>query len=229
MLELSPIKAAFAGCENIKNLFPNSNCAILVSIGQEKQEGDYFKSILTLVNNHFKECTIVVGDTLQRHNMRQEYPNSTQTYQLALAKGDSWIKRNQNIFSILTIPTTIKRWDTWLLQDGYKNNKERLLSYYYTNETYQQSIESTINDFMSRIYNRNDINQDIYAKNCFNYLIEELTILMLMMPENGFHYAIYPNRIPQAFQSTHDIFVKPIIPNIMNWVPVRFRKKQTQV
>ncbi len=225
MTQTTSVKAAFVGCENIKHFFPKSRCAVLVSVGQIQQEGDNFKAIIALVNKHFKECTIVIGDSLQRHNLNHQHQDSMQYYQISIAEGDAWIYRNQSAFSLLTIPNNIERWDTWRLHSQYQNKKKIILSRYDSDDIYKNAVDSTINDFICRIYKRNNINKTVATNNCFNYLIEELTILMLMMPEYGYNYAVYPNKIPKAFQLTHDIFVKPQMPYLMHWTPVRFRKK----
>src|SRR3990167_11321628 len=161
MLEITPIKAAFVGCESIKYLFPKSSCAVLVSVGQPQQEGDNFKAIIALVNKHFKECTVVIGDSLQRHNLKFHDQDLAQYYNISVANGDAWIYRNQSALSMLTIPNDIKRWGTWLLHSQYQNQREKILSLYYSDDIYRGTIDSTINDFICRIYKRKDINKSI--------------------------------------------------------------------
>jgi hypothetical protein len=79
-----------------------SKCILSISIGAEAYEGHKLIAILSLIDKHFSECKVIVGDTLNRYNFEG---NEQERRALALQKGDDWLNRNLTYFvKNLTIP-----------------------------------------------------------------------------------------------------------------------------
>ncbi|MDF2690685.1 MAG: hypothetical protein K0S29_540, partial [Gammaproteobacteria bacterium] len=101
------IKPVFKCDEKFKPLLKQSSCLLTISVGQEVHEGEKFLTTIDLVNTNFKHCTILVDDSLQRHTMQINRPPSSDGFHhQSVLEGDSWLKRNKNVYSQLNIPYT---------------------------------------------------------------------------------------------------------------------------
>lgn len=219
----NPIRATFAGCEEFKKYFATSNCVIGISVGQEPFEGDRLKSLLNLINRNFESCTILVGDVLQRHNL---YFTSTK-YEDSVRNGDDWLLRNSDIISDISIPYSVDRWEKWLNSKLFLPYLKQVENEYYMNNFFFEAVTDTIQEYYRRILARENlkIDKDYFFEMSKNYLLEEIAIINLMLPQVGYNYLIYPNKIPSAFESAYEIFVKPLYPEMMKWVHVKLKKK----
>ena len=219
------IKATFSGCSGFKHLFPTSHCVVAVSVGQEANDGDRFKATLELVNNNFSECMILVGDSLQRHNLvflENRFDNDI--YQRSIDLGNEWMARNINSSNSLTIPHAIKRWDEWLKSPQFAPLLDYVKHYYETNMILNDAVNSSINEFVSRIKTRqtpnNDIAIDVMINASRNYLLEEIAILVLMLPEENYNYIIYPGKKIKALEASFSLLLKDGYKHLMQWVRV---------
>lgn len=234
MSTVNNIKAAFVGCDEIKNYFSTSNCVVAVSVGSEVHEGENFKATMNLVNSHFPKCTVLIGDSLQRHNLVFTQPqprkSSDNDYKESLFLGDQWLVRNSDTLASLTIPCIIRRWDEWLKNAEFEINLNKIKIWYEGNAKLRESIDFTIEEFIQRYYSKNEKNsltREVIFYSSKSYLLEEIAILMLMLPKEkeSYNYLIYPNKPIKAFDKSYELFVKPEYPNLMKWVQVRFRKR----
>ena len=92
------IKASFSGgTMEERQSFSSANGMLLISVGQPYHESDKFKATIELVGRKFKSCTLMLADTLQRHNISaQEGISEQEAYQTSLERGDAWLYRNKN-------------------------------------------------------------------------------------------------------------------------------------
>jgi len=219
----NPIKATFVGCEDIKKYFQTSNCVVGISVGQMASEDNRLRALLNLINRNFACCTILVGDTLQRHNLYF----STNRYADSLNHGDDWILRNTDIISNLTIPFTVTRWDTWLNSDLFAACLSKVQMAFDNDEIFFNAVNSTIDEFYQRILKRNEctVEKKYFYECSKNYLLEEIAIIELMLPPAGYRFFIYPNKTPKAFEIAYPIFVEHLYPGMVQWVQVQLKKK----
>ncbi len=231
MPTVDSIKATFVGCQNIKNQFIHSHGIMLISVGQVQHESANLESMVSLINKSFRCCTIAVCDSLQRHNIdiNNSYANN-KYHGLANSKGDDWISRNQHRINLFNIPVMIKRWDDWLTNETFHEQLKIVMNLYKNNNIFYTAIHETINQFTNRFIKNNKIinpNYEIIFTNCLNYLIEEIAIMMLIMPNEGYQFVLYPNKFISAFTVAHDIFLKSNGINLMNWVHVQLKRKSS--
>lgn len=224
------IKATFSGCCEFKHLFPVSHCVLAISVGQESHEGEKLKATLELVSNSFSKCTILVGDSLQRHNFAFLNPlNQDDHYEHSIHLGDEWIARNSSLFPVMTIPYSIKRWDEWLTSLNFELQLDKVKKCYRTNQMFQNAIKSTIDRFIEKIKNRGTVNQNmipVITKASLNYLIEEIAVLLLMMPEENYHYIVYPSKMIKALEAAYQLLLKDVHKHLMKWVRVHHATKK---
>jgi hypothetical protein len=223
------IKPVFKCEEEFKPYFKESTCLLTISVGQEVHEGEKFLSTIDLVNGAFKHCTILVDDSLQRHTMQINQPASPDgLYNLSISEGDSWLERNKFIYSRLTIPHKIIRWDDWLFHPKYKQYHKQISQLLDTDSNYKNAFELTIREFLERYQNRTPLCQSEYTRAhqlCTEYLKEECTALCLWI-KGGFNFEVYPGKRNYAMTATHEIFIKPQFPNLLNPVAIKFKNRR---
>ena len=223
-----PTKASFAGCPlEERKRFSKSHCVVGISVGQLYHEFEKFEATINLINKSFKQCTIVVGDTLQRHNIAARYDVSLEkAYIMAKKAGDAWINRNTMFYQRLTIPYTITRWDYWLRSPHYFLTHEKINKFCDINPFYRRAFDLNIKTYLDRCRERGDkiTNEDQLKDNCLNYLKEECAVL-IDWASRGCNYFIYPRYIGEAMDITLQTFVNRE-KSIMLPVSLRFKKRE---
>jgi tRNA-dependent cyclodipeptide synthase len=201
-----------------------SSCLLTISVGQKSHESEKFLATIQSINKSVKTCTIVVGDTLQRHTIGLGQTTSMdQRYQEAKKAGDLWLQRNKSLYSQLTIPYQIIRWDDCLEHPSYKKHYEQISSLYMTDENYRKAFLDTISEFMQR-YNRQDSlkNTEIAHYQCLEYLKEECAALC-SWAEGKYNFEIYPGRRNKAMAATHKKFIEPKFPACLKEIAIKFK------
>jgi len=223
-----PTKASFAGCSlEERKRFSESHCVVPISVGQPYHEFEKFEATINLINKSFKQCTIVVGDTLQRHNIATRYDVSLEKAHIMAKKtGDAWINRNAPFYQRLTIPYSIIRWDHWLHSSHYPINREKIDKLYEINPVYKRAFDLNIENFLNRCKERGDkiIDETLLKNNCLNYLKEECAVV-IDWPNFGYNFWVYPRYIGEAMDLTLQLFLNPG-KQIMLAIPLRFRKRE---
>ncbi len=223
------IKSAFRCPEEYKDRFKDSKCLLTISVGQEVHEGETFAATIDLINRHFKSCTILVDDSLQRHTMQlvsQQDPNSL--YQKSMLDGDLWLKRNKVLYKNLTIPYNIIRWNKWLNHKNYSYTLDMITAAYKNDVIYKTAFDESINNFLIRFYRRSnalDLQKKTAEFICLQYLAEECAALCLWTEEQ-YDFEVYPNKRNLAMSATHAKFIAPIAPHILNPVAIKFKNRK---
>src|SRR5437899_2083115 len=75
-----------------KDEFKNSQCLLLISVGQDAHEGDRFSATVNLVNSTFSGCLVSLYDSLQRYTMAINSLNDPSYFHdIATRAGDKWL------------------------------------------------------------------------------------------------------------------------------------------
>lgn len=210
-----------------RKLFPQSSCLMPISVGQAIHEGEKFAAVIKLINTSFKQCTILVDDSVQRHTIGiMNHASSDELYQLAVKEGDDWLKRNEMAYNQLTIPFEIMRWDDWYNSQNYINSHVRVQKEYDSNELFRQAMHANIDDFLTRYLSRfstKDVDSERAFQLCLDYLIEECSV-MCLWTEKAYDFEVYPSGRNKAMAATYKYLIKPHYPDYLRPVALRFKK-----
>lgn len=228
------VKCSFKNVtEEEKNKFQRSSCLLTISVGQEYHESEKFKSTITLINASFKNCKIMLYDTLQRYTMALVQNKKPEYfYDIAKQEGDLWLARNRKYFDDLDNLTEIIRWEHWLTHPDFASKKLQVMDLLVHDVDYKVTFEETIDQYLSRYQRRleNSDNFD-YAKAhqlCFDYLVEECAALCVW-PETECYVDVYPTPRNSAMDKTHRKILLKEYPGILHSVSLKFKnKKQLQ-
>jgi hypothetical protein len=120
----------------------SSKCILSISLGAEAYEVHKLISILSLINKTFSECKVIIGDTLNRHNIPGDMDEARA---MALQKGDEWLNRNLTYFvKGMTIPFQIIRWDFFLNSAGYQDHYQHVDFLYHNNKEFKKCLISQL-------------------------------------------------------------------------------------
>lgn len=222
------IKASFRGNPpEERRMFSQSCCLMPISVGQSIHEGKKFEAVIKLINNSFKQCTILVDDSVQRHTLAiLKNLDAEHLHNFANEEGDQWLARNKSYFAQLTIPYDIMRWDYWLQHMKFPQSLQRVKDKYAQNATYKAAIHANIDEFLSRYLKDIDsTNFDDQRANklCLDYLLEECAV-MCLWPENKYDFEVYPSGRNQAMAATYEQLIHPVTPSYLRPVALRFKK-----
>jgi hypothetical protein len=206
--------------------YENKKIILLISVGQLYHEGGKLSATIELINkSKFDSCSIVVADSLQKHNLIDDHS----PYETSMSLGDNWLKRNKSILNELTISNQITRWDYWLKHCKYSSYRAMLQTAYNSNPAYKKAVDETIYQFIQRYIKRNPNTdstiKDVLFNSCLQYLLEECAIIICLWADEGYNFIIYPKPITSALSMTYEIFVKNKYEgNLVEWLSLIFKK-----
>lgn len=215
-------KASFK-TNNFVNI-EGKKCVLPISVGQPYHEGEKLLATINLINkSQLAHCTIVIADSLQKHNLI----NDPHPYETSMLLGDNWLERNKNILDTLTISHQIIRWDPWLKHNKYAEYRCAIEKEYISNPNYRHAFDESIHQFIQRKSARNEeirhTSHQILYNSGLQYFLEECVVIVCMWEEGGYDYVMYPQVRPSALSMTYKIFSKNIHPDKI-WLQFRFRK-----
>jgi hypothetical protein len=219
----SKVKIRLVCPEEHKAHFAWSHCMLGISVGQNKHEGKGLFSSITKINKSFGKCSIMLADTLQRHNMKCNYPalSWTEVHNLSKQAGDDWIARNASAISILTIPHQIIRWDSWLNNSNYNACRNLIDTLYNENKDFKMSVFQTVQELALRLdKNNSKLNCLSLYKHSIDYIKEECAV-QLLMAKAGYEFILYPGKPNPAMQYTYDFLIKANPSNVLSWVDIK--------
>ncbi|MDF2690223.1 MAG: Uncharacterized protein K0S29_78 [Gammaproteobacteria bacterium] len=228
-----PSRVRFVCEEEEKAQFSSSHCLVAVSVvGQPKSDGDKFAATLKRINERFKKCTILLGDSLHRHTFKifDENASSNESYyKQSIKAGNEWLARNCHAVDSLTIPHTIIRWDEWLNHSNYSSMKDMIDELYDKNANFRIAMFESVKEFLLRLdRNYKPVNCTNAFKCSAEYLKEECAVMQLMTAYD-YNYILYPAADrPAAMQLTYDTLIKPYHPHCMKWVEIRVELKKNK-
>lgn len=222
------VKASFAGCPiSDRKLFSQSKCILPISImGRKEHEGNRFQATMKLINNSFESCALIIVDSLYRHTLKIDHPNESTTvlYNKAKEAGTSWLERNINAYSQLSIPYKIIRWNEYLNNPKFSQQYTIVSDLYNKDMQYKQSIDDSVKEYLKRQLNNKNIvnfNYEEASECCINYLIEECAAMCLY---GEYEFEVYPTGRTTALAVTYERFIQPFYPNLLRPVAIRFKK-----
>jgi tRNA-dependent cyclodipeptide synthase len=205
------IKASFVRAGHLKDQFKEAKCALPISVGQPYHEGEKFKATIELLNKHFKECMIIVCDSLQRHTLAiyDETASEEELRRKAVLEGDLWIERNLETIKRLKIPYQITRWDEWLLSPEYQEKQGSIECLYAQDEVFKKISDSDANIFLKRMEKRipSINNMEKGFERCLKYIKEECSFDLLLI-KKYFSFLVYPGQSPEAQKYVDEKLIK---------------------
>lgn len=230
MNNLSTIKLMFKCPLEDKKNFKTSSCSVTISMGQKKQEGIRLGATIKEINKHFKTCSIMVCDSLQRHNLIADSTESIDIlHQRANTLGDNWLQANKKYFELFTIPHKIIRWDYWLCHKYYLEKKHLINLAFSSDIEFKEAFFVAATAYVNRLikndYIQNTCNNDIMIHGAIEYLKEECSV-MLLWGDEGYNFEIYPSKRNAAMAATYTHFIKPQSPNILKPIFLEFRTRK---
>lgn len=224
---LDRAKATFLHQVTEKPNFINSKAIMLISVGKETHEGAKLSAAIELINRSFKACDIIVCDVLQRHTLQMNNLYSSENiYAASVLAGKEWAARNNKYFQSFKIPCNIFHWEKYLLRQEFPLLRERIIAAYEEDCSFKEAMHDTISEFTSRDARRSDsIDKDMAFKCCFDYLVEETAIIMLMMRQYQYNYIVYPGKMPKVLSVARDKFVVENGLELLKWVTIYIRHR----
>ena len=158
--------------------FGTNTALIGVSLGNRAYENNKLKSLVAWATQHFETVTIMLADSLQRHNiMFQENVDEKQAYDIAISRGDAWLSRNAD--AIDGIP--VMRWDSLKDRDEVTPHRRAFEDLYETSPSFQHAVNKKLRGFYTVLHDRDpqkfswDKFKDFYDFSK-KYLLEEAAV-----------------------------------------------------
>jgi len=207
-------------CTNRYKPFKDSHCLLSISVGKDAHESKKFQATLELIKK-FRFCTICVGDSLQRFTLAiMQDRNPNELLSIATQAGTDWISRNLTLIKNSEIDYKIKRWDSYLEQADFEIFKQEILNDYQANSACYEAFKAAIDTFLARQHSHITVSLPVARDFCFEYLLEESTVLRLWAME-GYDYEAYPGRRNEAMEYVYQKFVVPKYANTLTSVLIK--------
>ena len=205
---------------------------ILVSVGIENFNKDGTRALLQYARSipGMSSITFAVADTLQRYNLAATVEGATPESKKdeAAAAGSAWITAAQSIdeelskeyvarqiyFKATDAPETLYvRWDAWLEPGKYAEAAKKVEELKRENPTrFENAMQSSVDEYASRRERKQKkavavsptpAEIETFKKNCYDYLIEEITAMFLWPETKGIsncNFIIYPGEITEIMR-----------------------------
>lgn len=206
----------------------SSKCIIFFNLGIEEYSGEKLKALLSLINKNFNECTIILGDSLQRHNFPFFKEHSKESFEKACNnEGTEWLNQNFHYFiDELKIPFKIVRWNYFLNHEKYPEFLKKIEELCQNNENYNSILAKTAEEYIDRQSSLASKNKEIYDA-CYKYLIEEAAA-MCIWPEFQSEYEIYISKRNDLMNLVYQDILKPEYGNLLQPLSLRYKKKNNE-
>jgi hypothetical protein len=213
------------GC---KSEFKTSKCSVTISVGQPVHEDDKFKAVLAAVNSSFKECTIMVCDSLQRYTLKMSSNLALeQLHATANLLGAQWLSRNLGAIKQLDINYNVIRWDDWLSSSDFSSARAQIGLLYKSSDDFRNVLTTTALTFLQRNLDKVILtkNRDVILSNSIEYLKEECAV-MLLWAQSQYQFEVYPSPRNSALRFVHQHIISKINSNLVREVSVKYNKKK---
>lgn len=166
-----------------KGLWQKHDTARLqISLSNPKHTGKKFSALAEWAAARFDHVTLVVSDTLHRHNLALNLNlDHRAAYESALSQGDYWISQNQEALNV--IPNrTVTRWDDWLSHPDFNEAHALMIKLYGEHDGVRVAVQEKAASFSGK---RIEDLMDAFSPRAITdtsvrYIIEELAAFSLM-------------------------------------------------
>ncbi len=208
------ISIALRAPEGQKSEFLGASSLFSISMGVDKilMQGDCLEKTIDIINITFGRCDIVISDALQRFNLMSLYPELSEdkAIDMAIAIGDSWLEKNQDILSNLVIPHQIFRWSDWLSAHHYQEKYKFVCNLFEHNSEFKKVVKASTRKYFERKAKQEDVSlKDVYLKNnmaiAYHFVLEEAAI-MLLWCDAGYDFELHPSSRSPSLVFLHGIY-----------------------
>lgn len=150
---------------------------VQISVGKAITEGDKFFAFCEWVCTRFGHVSLIVSDTLQRHNFAfEDNLPMAGAWAVSRSAGDAWLQRNCDAINLIS-SAQIVRWDSLLADPRHAPALERLEALYQAGGEFTRALDATIANF----WQRNAERLGGMRRGCFDassraFLLEELAV-----------------------------------------------------
>lgn len=156
-----------------------AHCRLPISVGQAYHEGDKFRAAIEWVDRHaerpFRQCTVVLADTLQRHNL-----DSADSWKRAEDAGDSWLSRNAGALAAAGISCSVVRWSELLNHPIFSVMHTRVQDLVDVDPQMRGAVQAVVADQVERRRTANGPTMDDLARRVQRYVLEEIAAIGVM-------------------------------------------------
>lgn len=166
-----------------------------ISVGAPYHEGTKVKAIIDWAHRNFSHTVIILGDTLQRHNLMVEYSLSeSEARSICKRAGDNWIARHATYVQ----GCKLIRWNAALQSDDFFSRRWQIGRFYRTNLEFQRMTDQAIREIAARRGYAGDV-LDVFYRSALNYLMEEAAGDSIIYDANH-GVSAYPGGLPELWQ-----------------------------
>jgi len=118
------------------------------------------------------------------------------------------------------------RWDDWFFHPEFQIFYNKVSDLYKNNSSYRHAIELNINEFLTRFFLKNKLDNNHYSNAqelCLAYLLEECAVMCLWV-YGQYDFELYPSGRNQAMHATYEKLIKAQYPLLLRSVTIRFKK-----
>jgi len=179
---------------NSKELEKYKHCILGFSVENDKFIGEKLKSIIDFINSRFNKCTIIIGDSIHRLNLRIQDPSLSEEHAFYKAQkaAQSCIDTTSHLF--FNNKNTCKF--EFLGTSAYQGTQEytqfysALVELRRLDSKFNKSIHHFAQFYLTRCGGRaqNELTLDLASQ----YLIEELAVFACMVKQLDTNMFLYP-------------------------------------
>jgi tRNA-dependent cyclodipeptide synthase len=184
-------------------------CRLLISVGQPYHEDKKLMSLVDWINLHtgdpFKECEVIVGDSLQRFNiMAMGTPKAVEAFEQAVTEGTRWLERNSTVLQFLRVRHRVIRWDEVRLDTRFPSMWERMDYLFQKDPALRSALQADTQTLLARRLAHGDqLDSEVFTICCREYLIEELAGLALLESDSP-AATFYPGSWARVWQAARE-------------------------
>jgi len=156
-----------------------------ISVGNPKHEGEKFFALAEWAAARFDHITVIVSDTLQRHNLAlRQGLSPDEALRQSYALGTRWLEANKLALALMP-QARITRWNDWLDHSEHNTYLELITSLYQDKTKTRESINEKAREFTTKhAINDGSVNNiDLWHDTSVHYILEELAAFALMFSE----------------------------------------------
>lgn len=172
------------------------NVRLQISVGQPYHEGRKFHATALWASQNFKNISINLCDTLQRHNLIYHGYTPFAAFDKSLALGKEWLDRNSPALQLIS-SLKITHWEDWKANREWPTALEKTRHLYAHDQIFFDLVEKSAELFWERRRGKEgypENKKDAFYTASRNYILEEIAVSMVMSANDIAE--IYPGTFP---------------------------------